>query len=128
MPAPLDMLDTNVLLHAMRGTDVALIERMEGHLVGDLVISAITLGELEHGCRMGHGNRAVAEPFLMLVPALPFDAIAAAGFRRVMASLASAKRRTYDRQIVGHALALGLPVAISTRRDFEEVAGLAVED
>ena len=128
MPAPLYMLDTNVLLHAMRGTDAALIERMEEHLVGELVISAITLGELEHGWRAGHGDRADAEPFLALVPVLPFDAAAAEGFGRVMASLPRPKRRTYDRQIAGHALALRLPVVTSNRRDFEDVEGLAVEN
>ena len=67
---------------AMRGTDAALIERMEGHPVGELVISAITLGELKHGSRAGHGDRANAEPFLAFVPVLPFDAAAAAGFGR----------------------------------------------
>ena len=45
-----------------------------------------------------------------------------------MALLARPKRRTDDRQIAGHALALGQPVVTSNRRDFEDVAGLSVED
>lgn len=122
------MLDTNVLLYAMRGEDFGLIARLEEHDVGELVISAITLGELEHGWHAGYGDRADADPFLALVPVLPFDTTAAAGFGRVMAGLPRPKRRTYDRQIAGHALSLGLPVVTSNRRDFEDVAGLAVED
>jgi tRNA(fMet)-specific endonuclease VapC len=121
------MLDTNIVLHAMRGDDVALIERLEGFLVGELVISAITLGELEHGWHSGFGDRAAAEPFLALIPTLPFDAAAAAGFGAVMAGLPRPKRRTYDRQIAGHALSLGLPVVTSDLRGFADVRGLVVE-
>ena len=122
------MLDTNVLLHAMRGADADLIARMESFRVGELVVSAITLGELEHGWRAGYGDRAAAAAFLAMVPVLPFDAAAAAGFGTVMAGLPKPKRRTYDRQIAGHALSLGLPVVTSDRRGFADVAGLVVED
>lgn len=121
------MLDTNVVLHAMRNEDAALVERLEGFLVGELVISAIMLGELEHGWRSGYGDRAAVEPFLALVPALPFDDAAAAGFGAVMARLPRPKRRTYDRQIAGHALSLGLRVVTSDVRGFTDV-GLVVED
>ena len=81
------MLDTNILLYAMHGRDAALIERLETFSVGELGISAVTLGELEHGWQSGHGDRLSAAPFLELVPVLPFDAGAATGFGRVMASL-----------------------------------------
>ena len=128
MPASRYMLDTNVLIHAMRGTDDALIERMEACLAGELVISAITLGELEHGWRAGHGDRGAAEPFLALVPVLPFDAAAAAGFGAVMAGLPKPKRRTYDRQIAGHALSLGLIVVTSDASGFADIVALQVED
>lgn len=122
------MLDTNILLHAMRGRDAALLERLETFSTGELVISAITLGELEHGWQSGYGDRLSAEPFLELIPVLPFDAGAATGFGRVMASLPRPKRRTYDRQIAGHALSLALPVVTSDRRGFSDVEGLIVED
>ena len=122
------MLDTNVLIHAMRGTDDGLIERMEACLAGELVISAITLGELEHGWRAGHGDRGASEPFLALVPVLPFDAVAAAGFGAVMAGLPKPKRRTYDRQIAGHALSLGLIVVTSDASGFADIVALQVED
>jgi tRNA(fMet)-specific endonuclease VapC len=125
---PRYILDTNIVLYAMRGEDTALIERLESFRVGELVISAITLGELEHGWRAGFGDRAAAEPFLALVPTLPFNSAAAAGFGAVMARLPKPKRRTYDRQIAGHALSLGLPVVTSDLRGFSDVDGLAVED
>lgn len=128
MPAARYMLDTNVVLHAMRGEDVSLIEKLESFLEGELVISAITLGELEHGWRAGYGDRAAAEPFLALIPALPFDADAASGFGTVMAALPRPKRRTYDRQIAGHALSLGLTVVTSDRTGFTDISGLDVED
>lgn len=122
------MLDTNVVLYAMRGDDPTLVARLESFLVGELVISAITLGELEHGWRSGFGDREAAGPFLALVPVLPFDGRAAAGFGAVMAQLPRPKRRTYDRQIAGHALSLDIPVVTSDRKDFADVGGLIVED
>ena len=122
------MLDTNVVLYAMRGDDTALIAKLETFYAGELVISAITLGELEHGWQAGYGDRAAAEPFLGLVPVLPFDAEAAAGFGRVMAALPRPKRRTYDRQIAGHALSLGLPVVTSDRSGFADIDGLRIEE
>ncbi len=128
MPTPRYMLDTNVILHAMRGDDEALISKLETFFAGELVISAITLGELEHGWRAGYGDRALAEPFLSLVPVLPFDDGAAAGFGQVMAGLAKPKRRTYDRQIAGHALSLNLTVVTSDAGGFANICGLIVED
>ena len=128
MPAPRYMLDTNIVLYAMRGEDEALLSKMETFLAGELVISAITLGELEHGWHAGYGDRASAGPFLDLVPVLAFDKAAAAGFGRVMAGLAEAKRRTYDRQIAGHALSLNLTVVTSDTKGFAEIEGLIVED
>lgn len=121
------MLDTNIVLYAMRGDDPALVERLESFLIGELVISAITLGELEHGWQAGFGDRAAAEPFLKLVPVLPFDGSAAAGFGTVMAGLSRPKRRTYDRQIAGHARALGIPVVTSDQTGFRDIEGLIVE-
>lgn len=128
MAAPRYVLDTNIVLYAMRGEDAALIELLEGFRVGELVISAITLGELEHGWHAGFGDRAAAKPFLALIPTLPFDSAAAAGFGSVMARLPKPKRKTYDRQIAGHALSLGLPVVTSDLRGFADVEDLAVED
>lgn len=85
----------------MRGDDPALVERLESFLIGELVISAITLGELEHGWQ--------------------------AGFGAVMAGLSRPKRRTYDRQIAGHARSLGVPVVTSDQAGFWDIEGLIVE-
>ena len=128
MPTARYMLDTNVLLYAMRGDDTLLIAKLESFFEGELVISAITLGELEHGWRAGYGDRAAADAFLTLVPTLPFDEIAASGFGTVMAALPRPKRRTYDRQIAGHALSIGLTVVTSDRSGFADIDGLVVED
>jgi predicted nucleic acid-binding protein len=42
--------------------------------------------------------------------------------------LSKSKRRTYDRQIAGHAFSLGVPVVTSDLRGFADVEGLVVED
>ena len=49
MPAVRYMLDTNVLIHAMCGTDEALLARLEACLAGELVLSAMRLRALARG-------------------------------------------------------------------------------
>ena len=122
------LLDTNVIIDAARGRAPAAVERMAGFAVGELVMSAVTLGELEHGWQAGKGDRALAAPFLSLVPALPFDAAAARGYGAVMAASARPPRGACDRLIAGHAYALGLPVVTSNLSDFERFALIEAED
>ena len=43
------MLDTNVLSHIMQGRDAALLARLTQLPVGQVVISSVTLAELEYG-------------------------------------------------------------------------------
>ena len=43
------MLDTNVVSHIMQGRDAALLARLTQVPVGQVVISSVTLGELEYG-------------------------------------------------------------------------------
>ena len=127
MIAPRYLLDTNVIIDAARGRVPHAVARMARFAVGELVMSAVTLGELEHGWQGGRADREAA-PFLALVPALPFDAAAARGYGAVMAASPRPPRGACDRLIAGHAHALGLPVVTSNRADFDRFALIAVED
>ena len=49
------MLDTHVVSHIMQGRDAALLARLIQVPVGQVVISSVTLAELEYGLhRKGH--------------------------------------------------------------------------
>lgn len=52
------MLDTNICIYASGGRDEPLLAKMEAFLAGDLVMSAITLAELEAGVRRESEMRA----------------------------------------------------------------------
>lgn len=128
MIAPSYMLDTNVIIDAAWGRAPRAVERMRTYAVGELVMSAVTLGELEHGWQAGKGDRRLAEPFLSLVPALPFDEEAARGYGAVMAQSERPPRGACDRLIAGHAHALGLTVVTSNMADFRRFALIGIED
>lgn len=70
------MLDTNVVSHIMQGRDADLLARLVQVPVGQVVISSVTLAELEYGLhRKGHPERlknAMAQ-VLLRMDVLPWD-------------------------------------------------------
>ena len=124
------MLDTNICIYAILGGHDHLDERLGACATGDLVISAITLGELEAGfAASGEADavRAEASGIFASVAVMPFDAQAARAFGRVQA--ASPRRRgAYDRQIAAHAIALDVTLVTNNERDFDGIPGLVVEN
>ena len=124
------MLDTNICVYAIRGGNEYLDHRFGECESGDLVISAVTLGELETGfAKSGDqdGARREATPILADLTVMPFDAAAARAFGRIQAA-APSRRGAYDRQIAAHATALGLVLVTNNEKDFDGIPGLAVEN
>jgi predicted nucleic acid-binding protein len=92
------MLDTSICIHATRGRDQELLARLETFYAADLVMSAITLAELEAGvgrdpARVRERARALANLVSYIQP-VPFDAPAAACFGRVQAAVYAAADRS----------------------------------
>ena len=124
------MLDTNICIYALKGGDAALDARLAACETGDLVMSMITLGELEIGfAKSGDvaGARAAAAEILADVPALDFDKAAARAFGELQAA-APSKRGAYDRLIAAHAFSLELTVVTNNEQDFENLPGLMIEN
>jgi len=84
------MLDTNVVSHIMQGRDSALLARLTAVPVGQVVISSVTLGELEYGLqRRGRPERlcnALAQ-VLMRMDVLPWDESVARCYGELCATL-----------------------------------------
>ena len=124
------MLDTNICIYAMLGGSEHLERRLSECQTGDLVISAITLGELEAGFATS-GNAAAARgdarAVFESVAVMPFDEAAARAFGQVQAK-APRRRGAYDRQIAAHAISLGLALVTNNERDFEGIPNVAVEN
>jgi tRNA(fMet)-specific endonuclease VapC len=70
------MLDTNVVSHIMQGRDAALLARLTQVPVGQVVMSSVTLAELEYGLhRKGQPARLKNALFqvLLRMDVLPWD-------------------------------------------------------
>ena len=124
------MLDTNICIYAIKGGNTHLDQRLEECETGDLVMSAITLGELEAGFARsttpGAARKQAAAVF-RAVTVVPFDEAAARAFGQVQ-SEAPARRGAYDRQIAAHAISLGLTVVTNNEQDFEGIPSLDTEN
>lgn len=126
------LLDTDVLVHAMRGPARTLADRLRDHR-GKLAVSTISLMEVTFGA---HRSTEPAREFesledvLPLVQVLPFDQNAAEHAGEIRARLArkGTPIGAYDALIAGQARSRGLVVATGNVREFKRVPGLLVEN
>ena len=124
------MLDTNICIYAILGGNEHLDRRLDACETGDLVISAVTLGELEVGfARSGDAGSARRDVAAVLaaVTAMPFDEAAARAFGRIQAT-ARPRRGAYDRQIAAHAISLGVALVTNNEKDFNGIPDVVVEN
>ena len=124
------MLDTNICIYAILGGSEHLDRRLDQCDAGDLVMSAITLGELEVGfAKSGSPDlaRSDAAAILSEVGVMPFDEEAARVFGRIQAA-APSRRGAYDRQIAAHAISLGVALVTNNEKDFDGIPEIVVEN
>ncbi len=106
------MLDTNIISHIMQGRDAALLQRLSTAPVGDVVMSSVTLAELEYGLhRKGNPHRlkSAMDQVLLRVDVLPWDESVARCYGELCAAL-EAKGITLgsmDMMIAAHAVTIG---------------------
>lgn len=127
------MLDTNICIYLMKHQPPEVAERFAQCFVGDVVISAITLAELEYGVAAAdetnrQRNQAALEAFLKEVPAVPFDARAAKAYGPARLLARERKREALDKLIASHALALDLTLVTNNPADFAVYDSLRLEN
>jgi tRNA(fMet)-specific endonuclease VapC len=129
---PRYMLDTNICIYLMKHQPPEVAERFARCYVGDVVISAITLAELEYGvacsARQQARNRKALDAFLLEVPAAPFDGAAAAIYGPTRLATRDRQRDALDKLIASHALALGVTLVTNNVADFAAYPDLKVEN
>jgi len=127
------LLDTNVCVYFMKNTYPALTRQFMSYDPSELLISSITVFELEYGAAKSRwGEKTHNNMLLFLAPftILPFtedDAFAAGKVRGVLES----KGQTigsYDLLIASQGLVRNLTVITHNTREFNRVSGLRVED
>ena len=127
------MLDTNIIIYAIRHPDSEINEILRKHLGKDICISVVTYGELEYGIRKSSKpdqNRMAVRRFLAGIRILDLDMAAAEHFGDIIADLEQSRMRIGDRDtlIAAHARSMGYTVVTHNTREFGRVKGLHIED
>ena len=129
---PKYMLDTNICIYLMKHQPIEVAERFAQCFVGEVVISSITLAELEYGVVCSGdaepSNRAALGGFLQDVPVVPFEADAARAYGPARFATRERKRDALDKLIAAHATALGAVLVTNNETDFSAYPGLSVEN
>ena len=126
------MLDTNMCIYAQKRVP-SVVEKLKENWQSGLVISSITLAELQYGVEASAAyerNIKALQGLLAIVDVVPFDDTAAVHYGKICAYL---RRQgtpigTMDMLIAAHAQSLGIPVVTNNVREFERVPGLTVEN
>ena len=130
---PKFMLDTNICIYLMKHQPAEVRERFAACFVGDVVISAITLAELEFGIACSSlavqaDNRSALENLLEDILVAPFDGQAAKAYGPIRAAYKDRNRDALDKLIASHAVALGVTLVTNNESDFLNYSCLTVEN
>jgi tRNA(fMet)-specific endonuclease VapC len=124
------LIDTNIAIHARDGTDAVLVKLAEHD--GAVLLSALSLAELQRGLyrdpKFTGLRQARLEILLHALPVLPFDAVAALAYGRIIAQCGWARGRDYDRMIAAHAISSGSILVTNNEADFRDIPGLSMEN
>lgn len=122
---PRYMLDTNVVSHIMQGRDSGLLARLTEVPVGQVVISSVTLAELEYGLhRKGQPARLrnALTQVLLRMDVLPWDEQVATRYGEFCATLEAQgiNLSDFDMMIAAHAVAVNATL-VSRDKAFAQV-------
>ena len=120
------MLDTNVVSHIMQGRDAELLARLTQLPVGQVVMSSVTLAELEYGLhRKGQPVRLrnAMTQVLLRMDVLPWDERVATCYGEFCSTLEAQgiNLSDFDMMIAAHAVAVDATL-VSRDKAFGQVA------
>ena len=121
------MLDTNVVSHIMQGRDGVLLARLTQLPVGQVVMSSVTLGELEYGLHRKEQParlRNALTQVLLRIDVLPWDEAVANYYGEMCATLEAqgVNLSDFDMMIAAHAVAVGATL-VSRDKAFAQLTG-----
>jgi tRNA(fMet)-specific endonuclease VapC len=124
------LIDTNIAIHARDGTEAVLSKLTEHD--GEVLLSSLSLAELQRGIYRDANLTAIRharlEVLLRGLPVLPFDALAALAYGRIIAQCGWTRGRDFDRMIAAHAISSGSTLVTNNQADFSDIPGLAIEN
>ena len=127
------VLDTNICIYIMKRPPPSVAKRFADFRQGDVVISAITLAELEYGvCTSSEStrkqNRQALDALIQMIPAVPFGQPAARAYASVRAAAPERKRDALDKLIASHANSLNLTLVTNNLDDFRIFPNITLEN
>lgn len=126
------MLDTNICIYLMKHQPPQVRARFAECFVGDVVISAVTLAELEFGVACSGEarvhNQRLLDSLLEDLPVTPFDRLAARAYGPLRAASRQRNKDALDKLIASHAMSLGVVLVTNNEADFRGFPGLVVEN
>ena len=127
------LLDTNICVYAINGRYPELTRRLLAIPPDEILISAVTVGELEYGAaksRWGTRTRQILGAFLASFQILSFDEDAAIAFGRIRSELEASGTMIglLDAMIGAQGLAGGHTVVTHNTREFLRIPGIRLED
>jgi tRNA(fMet)-specific endonuclease VapC len=131
--SPKYMPDTNICIYLMKHQPPEVGERFAQCFVGDIVISAVTLAELEFGIACSstaaqESNQSALDGLLEDIWVVQFDLQAAKAYGPIRAAYKDRNRDALDQLIASHAVALGVTLVTNNEADFVNYSGLSVEN
>jgi tRNA(fMet)-specific endonuclease VapC len=127
------LLDTNTCIYIIRRSPEEVMRRFQRLRVGDVGVSAVTVGELQFGVSNSsqpeRNQRALTE-FLAPLEVLDFPAAAAAVYGEIRAYLHQAGKPigSYDLLLAAHALHANLTLVTNNVREFARVPDLRTDN
>jgi tRNA(fMet)-specific endonuclease VapC len=127
------MLDTDICIYLAKNRHPQVTARFERLRPDQLVMSAITYGELHHGaykCNQRERTLSQLAQLIQYVPVENLTAAAAQAYGEIRATLEMHGRiiGNNDLWIAAHAVALDVTLATNNDREFERIEGLSVEN
>jgi len=129
---PKFMLDTNMCIYLVKHHPPEVAARFAQCYAGEVVISSITLAELEYGVVCSGAqqpyNRAALSSLLEDLAVAPFDGAAALAYGPARLATRERKRDALDKLIAAHAIALGVVLVTNNVTDFAGYPALCLEN
>ena len=127
------MLDTNICIYIAKFHPPQVKSRFERLKPGQLLMSAITYGELYYGaCKSNQRAKALAQLHELTqgIPVEDLTSTTAQAYGEIRAALEKEGRLigNNDLWIGAHAMALDVTLATNNEREFKRIAGLTVEN
>jgi len=115
----------------MKHQPAQVAERFAQCYAGEVVISSITLAELEYGISVSKDpihNRQALNALLEDIPVISFDQKAAAAYGPIRKASRERTKDHLDKLIAAHAKALEVTLITNNERDFAAYPGVKVEN